>query len=283
LDGGGTVEFGFSYDESDQRSSFYFLRVSALRPLFAALVEAYPTLTGECRVWLDDKPSAPGGLAFSGPRTDHVLIPDAHFLCAAGYAVLGNWVAPPWPERRGQVFWRGAPVGKLGSAWRSMPRVAMCLDVADFRRPDLFDVKIAEIVGSQFSQTLIEEIRASGVVGESCPPPHFMHYKYNIDIDGVSCSWSGLFTKLRAKNVVLKIISDNDQWYYDRLIAWHNFIPVIAVSDLLDIALWLHEHDEEAERIAERGCELAASLTFDRVIDEAVPRIREHILNEACH
>jgi hypothetical protein len=51
----------------------------------------------------------------------------------------------------------------------------------------------------------------------------------------------------------------------------------VRLSQLLELARWLREHEDEAAEIAERGRQLADALTFDHVIDEAVEAIRRHV------
>jgi hypothetical protein len=56
-----------------------------------------------------------------------------------------------------------------------------------------------------------------------------------IDIDGNANSWDGLFWKLLSNSVVLKVESNNSQWYYSQLKPWHHFVPVKAdLSDLVE-------------------------------------------------
>jgi hypothetical protein len=73
--------------------------------------------------------------------------------------------------------------------------------------------------------------------------------KYQIDIDGNSSSWPGLFQRLLSGDTVLKVTSNKGwrQWYYDDLLPWENFVPVASdLSDLVEIVDWLVGHDELA-------------------------------------
>src|SRR5207244_2485578 len=42
-----------------ERRDFFTNRWLGTRPLFAAVKECYPSLRGECQLWLDDIPSGP--------------------------------------------------------------------------------------------------------------------------------------------------------------------------------------------------------------------------------
>ena len=55
------------------------------------------------------------------------------------------------------------------------------------------------------------------------PEIAFPAYKFQIDIDGNTNSWPGLFQKLLTGSAILKVASPYGyrQWYYDRLRPWH--------------------------------------------------------------
>jgi hypothetical protein len=64
-------------------------------------------------------------------------------------------------------------------------------------------------------------------------------------------------------SAVLKVASRRGfrQWYYDRLVPWHNFVPVATdLSDLVDRHRWLMENDEAARNIGVAGRALALSM-----------------------
>src|SRR5205807_769719 len=110
-------------------------------------------------------------------------------------------------------------------------------------RPDLFDVGVSSIV-QIWDEDQRGEIDRSNILRDACSQMAFMDYKYAIDIDGNSCSWPGLFTKLLMGNTVLKVDSvlGFRQWYYHKLIPWRNFVPVstaVSAVELLEIADWL--------------------------------------------
>jgi SAM-dependent methyltransferase len=97
------------------------------------------------------------------------------------------------------------------------------------------------------------------------PVNEFNRFKYQIDIDGNSNSWPGLFQKLLTGSPVLKVTSPYGfrQWYYDRLKPWVNFVPVAAdMSDLVEKVKWLKAHDDAARQIGKRGRALAESLDY---------------------
>jgi hypothetical protein len=107
-------------------------------------------------------------------------------------------------------------------------------------------------------------------------PTDYLRYRYQIDIDGNSNAWEGLFMRLLTGSPVLKVASGPgyEQWYYDRLIPWTNFVPVAAdMSDLAEKVSWLRANDDIARRIGEAGRSLAWSLD-EREVAGASPVIR---------
>ena len=110
------------------------------------------------------------------------------------------------------------------------------------------------------------ELRSSGMMRPFIPTAEFAKFKYQIDIDGNTNSWSGLFQKLLTGNPVLKIASlyGYRQWYCRRLRPWVNFVPVSGdMSDLVEKIDWLREHDDTARRVGANGQALAMSLSYD--------------------
>jgi len=281
---GNAIRFELSsqYDSLERRN-FFTNRAICAWPLFAETKRRYPDLTGKCRLWLTDRPHGPG-LAFCGSDASHVLIPDSVFLETDGYSIThahtkANWL--PWEQRAETIFWRGASTGVRNKAlgvqhWRDLPRFRLCLLARKLARQDLFDIGVNQIV--QVSDpTELAEIAASDVVRPGVPQFEFMKYRHSIDIDGNTCSWPGLLTKLIMGVTVIKVDSPMKyrQWYYDRLLPWKNFVPLSdGMAELAQIAEWLMAHPEEGLAIAMRGRALADELTTDRVFDEMIPRFR---------
>jgi hypothetical protein len=228
---------------------------------------------GEIPVNVGDHGVVPG-LAFSDYRPNYFLIPDPQFQSTRGYLDIRNGYASheiPWPERVPLAFWRGATTGRYPAPGITdcflLPRVRLCTLAQS--RPDLFDVGLNRIV--QMSSP--EDTRAleeSGLMRSAVPDAAFNQYRYQIDIDGNSNSWAGLFIKLLTGSPVLKVASPLGfrQWYYDLLEPWANFVPVASdMSDLIEKVEWLRDNADAARRIGERGRELATRLSYDAEIE----------------
>lgn len=191
---------------------------------------------GKVDINIGDHGYAPG-LAFSDGRPDYFLVPDPNFLLHKGYAALrcafeANDIA--WAQREPIAFWRGGTSGYPTDpvvGWRSLPRIRLCDIARD--RPDLIDAGISHAVQTATD----EQVRAAGYMRPRAPMEAFNKYKYQIDIDGNTNSWPGLFQKLLSGSPVLKVKSREGyrQWFYDRLKPWVNFVPVASdMSDLVD-------------------------------------------------
>jgi hypothetical protein len=281
-----TIEFllPVSYP-SAELCNLYINRWMSTYRLFAAVKQRYPTLTGACRLWLGDFPAGPG-LAFSGNATSHILIPDSTYLGTGGYAsdrisVQQQWL--PWGQRIDKVFWRGSSTGDRSllrvTRWQEMPRMKLCLTVRSIGRDDLYDVGLSQIV-QIWDKDERDAIAKSDLIRPMVPSSSFMSYRYSIDIDGNTCSWTGLLIKLMMGITVIKIDSEMGfrQWYYDRLIPWINFVPVSAsMSELAEVVDWLRAQPDVAQRISERAQELADDLIEERVLEEVIPVIYRYV------
>jgi hypothetical protein len=228
---------------------------------------------GQVVVNLGDHGVLPG-LAFSDCRIDSFLIPDPQFQSTHAYREIGdsfdrNDIA--WLDRRPLAFWRGATTGRYPVAgvqnWLDLPRVRLCT-IAN-SRPDLFDVGLHRIIQIQKEEDILA-IEHSGLMRPPVPETDFNQYRYQIDIDGNSNSWAGLFIKLLTGSPVLKISSPMGfrQWYYDLLKPWVHFVPVAAdMSDLIEKTEWLRDNPGRAEDIGNRGRSLARTLSYESEIE----------------
>ena len=220
------------------------------------------------------------GLCYSDSRPGFFLIPDHIFVSSRGYQSARDHFASnpvPWAERLPVAFWRGSTTGVCAqkNAWRTLERVKLCELARANQKSGLFDVGFSRIARFTDPDT-ISEIEASGLVLGRVPWETWSSYKYLIDIDGNSSPWSNLFQRLLTGSPVLKVESYRGlrQWYYDDLVAWDNYVPIAPdASDLVDKVKWLIGHDSIAERIGQRGRELALGLTYESELARSVPVI----------
>jgi len=109
------------------------------------------------------------------------------------------------------------------------------------------------------------------------PVHEFQKWRYQIDIDGNTNSWPGLFTKLLSGSTVLKVASPRGyrQWYYRKLVPWINFVPVASdLSNLVDRIRWLRANDDAAREIGRQGRILAESMDYESELNAAAIEIK---------
>ncbi len=265
--------FKFSRDiYSSQKYDMIINNWLSCLPALAAYHSSETHRGGEVALNVDDHGVVPG-LAFCDYRPNFFLIPDPQFQSTHGYSATRSYYEShdvPWSDRVPLAFWRGATTGRYPAPGKRdcflLPRVRLCSLTQS--RPDLFDVGLNQIVQISNPED-IRSIEESGLMRPTVPDTTFNQYRYQIDIDGNSNSWAGLFTKLLTGSPVLKVASPLGfrQWYYDLLEPWVNFVPVASdMSDLIEKTEWLRDNAEEARRIGERGRETAAFLAYDAEI-----------------
>ena len=267
---------------SKERIQFIAVRLMLLMPLIVAFHESSHFIAGSIFVNLDDAAEI-DGLAFCSNRKGQILIPDTDFLESKGYINTRNhFDANPvaWEKRHPVAFWRGNTTGiRSGDSWRTIPRVQMCEICSDLGVSKLFDVGLSGL--AQIPKEDEKALKASGLMRGYLPILSSNQYKYQIDVDGNSNAWSGLFQKLLSKSAVMKVESPYgfQQWYYDRLTPWKHFVPVESeMGDLVEKTQWLIANDVEAMQIGQQGSKFASSLTYDNVMSEALQKIRNSFL-----
>jgi len=248
-----------------------------LFPLFATYAEQWPGENGAVIVNLGDAGYSPG-LSLCDNHPERFLIPDTSFIATRGYELMRHHFTKndvKWSERQAIALWRGGTTGHpfdRRDGWRSLPRVKLC-NIANLNSK-LIDAGISKITFAE--QTTRDEIQAAGLLRPYVPSSEFNRYKYQIDIDGNTNAWSGLFQKLLTGSPVLKVASPSGyrQWYYNRLKPWISFVPVAAdMSDLVEKINWLQAHDDTAQVIGERGRSVALSLDYEGELRRAIPTI----------
>jgi hypothetical protein len=260
-------------------------RFADIYPLFDAFMRSSHRMDGTVDINLADFGTRPG-LAFSDYRAGYYLIPDAIYMASERYISMGikfRIQNIPWDRRVPVAFWRGASTGTGGrlspighypdptERWRGAPRIRVC-QIAR-ANGDIIDAGITKIV--QISDPAARDwLREQDLLRDHVDPLFFQQYRYHIDIDGNTNSWPGLFIKLLTGSPVLKVASrlGYQQWYYDRLKPWINFVPVASdLADLVEKVSWLRANDDAARQIGVAGRDLAETLMDDREITSAAP------------
>jgi len=252
--------------------------------LFISYINSQASISGSTFLSLWDTSLHPG-ISFCTNSDNHFLVPDCMFLSTKGYKSIRdsyniNFI--DWHKRKDIVFWRGATTGVVqqgGAA--NLPRVKLCNLIKTSNEVG-YDVGISQIVQIREIEE-IKYINSLGILKDYVPPLQNISYKYQIDIDGNTNAWPGLFHKLLSGSLVFKIESDSchRQWYYDRLLPWENFIPISAdLQDLLDKVKFIKKNDLLAEAIGASGRKLALSLTYEEALEESILAINQAVRHQ---
>lgn len=93
-----------------------------------------------------------------------------------------------------------------------------------------------------------------------------LKHKYLLDIDGMVSAWSGFYWKMYSNSTVIKMKSHWEQWYYEQLSPFENYIPCETFFDIPLTYKWCVENDNICKEIAENGIKLIKTLTYDYAV-----------------
>lgn len=193
---------------------------------------------------------------YQGP----ILIPDFEML--QGYQALNLEIEKgidlhPWEEKISQAFWRGGTAGRyfLGS-----PDVAKTERQKLVEQSQQYPQEIdAFFTGTpQCSLEYRNFLFEKGLIRSSTSLQDHFKYRYLIDIDGNTCTYSRLYWILRSNSVPLKQKSTSIQWYYRGLKEGENILFFSTQDDSLKrVVDKLQKQDSYACTIAEKSREFA--------------------------
>ena len=192
-----------------------------------------------------------------------ICIPD--FEALRGYYSIDKniekWIKKhPFDKKIEKAFWRGSTTGGIFTPqnWKIFPRSKLTLFAAHNEK--ICDAKFTDIVQvSQLDFPFVkEEMRREGILGPPMSIEEHLRYKYLIDIDGNSCTYSRLYWILKSNSLCLKHSSVNEQWYYKGLEPYVHYIPLKEdISDLEAKILWAKNHSDKVEKIIQNANEFA--------------------------
>lgn len=155
-----------------------------------------------------------------------------------------------WDKKIEILFWRGSAFdGSYNSQnWKDFPRGRLVYESLNNNEID---------AAFTFAYTDFYSKDSLSIAPYVSPEDH-LKYKYLIDLDGVTSTFTALRWKLLSGCLVFKHLSKNIMWYYPELIPWIHFIPVEAnLKDVQKKLAWAKAHDAEARKIAKAGREFA--------------------------
>ncbi|KAA3620797.1 MAG: hypothetical protein DWQ08_14960 [Proteobacteria bacterium] len=257
-------------------------RVTVLAAYLDDIAAGAPDISGEFAFQLGDMAHGSvqypvlGFSKYFRDRETVVLIPDYYFM--AGYGGLTEEVENAahrisWRDKIAEAIWRGAPTGQHNSddTWRKNLRIRLCFHAR--RNRDILDAGLTSF--AQTSPGASESIRRAGLVRNRLTEYQQMYYKYLLNVDGNSCSWSGAYWKLLSNSLMIQVVNDDPQdlggdhgigyrqWYHHWLENGRHYLGC-EMSDLREVIEWARDHDRECEEIAGAATSFARSrLTPD--------------------
>ena len=162
-----------------------------------------------------------------------------------------------WEDKEEKLFWRGTPWDgkKFGmynfDNWTTLPRGRLVYESQ--KHPDLIDAAFSQYPDKCAEQSLEQCKKILGDI-RFISWDQTLRYKYQMAIDGVTCSFPATQWKLLSGSLTFKQDSPDIMYFYGELVPWKHYIPVKNdLSDLLEKIQWAKTHDAEAKIIAQNG------------------------------
>ena len=175
----------------------------------------------------------------------------------------------PWSKKNSRIFWRGSSTGASITLqnYTELPRFKL---TSYSNRYPWLDARFTQFVQGSPEVYEAMALGGNGLSRHVSIKNHFA-YKYLLDIDGNSCTFSRCRWILLSNSTLLKPASQNIQWYYKTLKPYIHYVPLREdLSDLQEVYQWLTTHDDEARRISLEGQRLAKSLFSKTNIEKYV-------------
>ncbi len=160
-----------------------------------------------------------------------------------------SWSLYSWDKKVNKIFWRG----KLSDcAWPDCQKSSRLKIVQMTDTKDFVDAKFASLMESD--KALYESMGLSNNFSNFVKQSDGAKYKYQIVLDGVSCTTPGYLYRLYSSSLVIKQETKEVQWFYHALKPGVHYIPVKEdLSDIEEKYEWLRSHDEQAKEILDNA------------------------------
>ena len=152
---------------------------------------------------------------------------------------FANKVKSTFEQRKNAIIWRGNPL--------SLP----------------LRMKILELSQNDPNNNWLDA--ASEDASNRMEKFDMAEFKYQLDIDGeAGATWSGLRWKMCSGNLVFKVESPYENWWYPTIEPWKHYIPIRSdLSDLRQQYEWAESHPEEVQQIRQQGQAICTYSTSD--------------------
>ena len=129
-----------------------------------------------------------------------------------------------WEDRIPKMVWRGSMYGPLYTpdTWTKTPR-GHIVYLSQYKHPDWIDAAFSSHSSSRCSNSKYFD---RTLTQSRLSPMEQVYYKYQIDIDGLTATFTALSWKLLSGSVVFKQQSTHIMWFHSALEPWKHYIPV---------------------------------------------------------
>lgn len=222
-----------------------------------------------------------GVVCFSTPKKckSNILMPDPDFFNTNAYEDFSKSIQNVKIEKdelSNQIYFRGALTGYLRNIQTkeriieysqesvdfdilNLPRAEFCLYAKD---NDFCDAKVTKVTQYLRLKEVKDCLEKNKIFGKVRPNEDNLKFKYQMDIDGNSNAWAGLFTKLLSKRVTFRYVTKPEfqQWFYKDLCHLENVVLIKDLDELESVYKMIRKNDNLANKIASAGYKLAKNL-----------------------
>lgn len=157
----------------------------------------------------------------------------------------------PWETKRNTLFWRGANTDGYytNKNWKQIPR-GRIVYLSHHSKDQLIDAAFTKILPWQADK----RYRKNALTVPHVLVVDHLPYKYQLLVDGVTCTYPGTQWRLLSGCATFKQESDDIMWFFSQLKPWVHYIPLKRdLTDVLDKVHWARNHDAEAHQIAQNA------------------------------
>eukprot|EP00980_Cylindrotheca_fusiformis_P028553 scaffold22610_cov115-Cylindrotheca_fusiformis.AAC.6 len=187
----------------------------------------------------------------------------------------------PWSEKIDKAIFRGQLTGSKDFYRQSRSDMENCMNMKRCRL--VYDHAKSKLVDAKLTSTrkrLASTLNGVRLVTPKSFPDELLKYKALVMVEGNDVA-SGLKWALLSQSVVLMPPPKHTSWAMEELLEpWVHYVPLDELATNIEERMqWVLDHDEEAQRIAERATLWMEDLVFhpdaaedDRLIQEEIMR-----------
>lgn len=159
-----------------------------------------------------------------------------------------------WDKKKNAVVWRGANTGPFEvynkENWRFLTRGRLVH--LSLQYPKKINARFSKLI--PWKTVELEDFKGCIPSLDSLTIEEQLHYKYQICMDGETCTHPGYRWRLLSNCVTLKPDSSLEMYFYPALTPYKHYVPVNNdLSDLVDKISWLDDNPDQAKLIADHS------------------------------